>query len=219
MIGPAARPTTWPIGSMPACAETASAAGLMNHEKPPQPASSFRRSSVLNGTSPRAMRSNSGPPGHALSVPLRVRSGIEREDRPATGWSGLAARLVQRDGGSHELLERVSVDLVALGNVDRAPRAALEARVEEPGRIVERRPLGEGQLHLSLVRLAGADDPVVLPHGNARARLLHPLHVLGDVRISLPDQPTKPCEGVPAPVPQPGDPLVDPLCSRLAVYR
>src|SRR3954447_7600722 len=116
MIGPAARPTTWPIGSMPACAETASAAGLMNDEKPPQPASSFRRSSVLNGTSPRAMRSNSGPPGHALSVPLRVRSGIEREDRFAAGWSGLAARFVERDCRSHERLERVGVDLLALAD-------------------------------------------------------------------------------------------------------
>ena len=38
-------------------------------------------------------------------------------------------------------LERVGVDLFTLVDVDRAPRVAIEARVEELGRVVQRRAL------------------------------------------------------------------------------
>src|SRR3954468_2516415 len=115
---------TWPIGSIPASAETASADGDMNDEKPPQPTSSFSRASVLDARSPRAMRSNSGPPGHALSEPLRARA-ISRDDRPGTGWAGLARRLAGGRRGLHERLEGGGVELLALLDVDRAPRAAV----------------------------------------------------------------------------------------------
>ena len=56
---------------------------------------------------------------------------------------------------------------VAFAEVDRPPRVALQARVEEARGIFQRRALGEGHLHGALVGLAGADDPVVRPHGNA----------------------------------------------------
>src|SRR5262245_1158719 len=121
---------------------------------------------------------------------------------------GLAAR-VEGDGGADERLERVRVDLLPLMDVDRAPGVPLEARVEELGRVLHRGPRCEGQLHLVLVGLARADDPVVLPYGNARARRLRPLDLLDDLRIRLPDEVTHPPQGLPAPVAELGDSLVD----------
>src|SRR5215475_1958271 len=54
---------------------------------------------------------------------------------------------VQRYGGANQSLQCLLIDLVALAEVDRAPRVALEARVEEAGWVLERRPLGKGHLH------------------------------------------------------------------------
>src|SRR3954452_7102629 len=75
--------------------------------------------------------------------------------------------LVEGDRGADQRLQRLLVDRLALVEVDGAPRVPLEARVEETRGVLQGRALGEGHLHHVLVRLAGADDPGVLPHGNA----------------------------------------------------
>src|SRR6185369_11201514 len=76
-------------------------------------------------------------------------------------WPCLSDGCIEGDRGTDERLECGRVDFFPLIDVDRAPCIAFEARVEEPGRVLQRSPLGEGQLHFRLVRLAGANDPVV----------------------------------------------------------
>ena len=48
--------------------------------------------------------------------------------------------MVERDCLAHERLERGRVNGFALMDVDRAPDVPLETRVEEAGRILQRRP-------------------------------------------------------------------------------
>src|SRR5579864_9360733 len=74
--------------------------------------------------------------------------------------------LVQGDGGAKESLQRLRVDLLALVEVDGAPRVPVKTGVEETRRIFERRAFGKGHLHDVLVGLAGADQPVMRPHRN-----------------------------------------------------
>src|SRR5437762_3272909 len=57
------------------------------------------------------------------------------------------ARDVERYRFADERLQREFVDRVALMQVNRAPRASVQTRVEEPGRVIERRSAGEGHLH------------------------------------------------------------------------
>src|SRR3954468_16927796 len=118
---------------------------------------------------------------------------------------------VERDGGADEVLQRVLVDLLALVEVDGPPGVAVEAGVEEARRILQRRPLGEGHLHDVLVRLAGADDPVVLPHRDPA-----PLPLLDDVGIGGLDRGAEPAQRLAPPVAQLLDPRVDELGRRLA---
>ena len=87
-------------------------------------------------------------------------------------WPCLSDGGIEGDRGPDERLERARVDLLPLMDVHRAPDVPVEARVEELGWVLQRSPLGEGQLHDRLVRLAGADDPVVRPCGSARVRRL-----------------------------------------------
>src|SRR5262245_27491081 len=75
-----------------------------------------------------------------------------------------AHRGVQCHRLANERLQRLFVDLVAFKDVDGAPRTALEASVEKPRRILERRSLGEGHLDLILVDLARADNSITRPH-------------------------------------------------------
>src|SRR5437764_4998614 len=132
-------------------------------------------------------------------------------------WACLSAGCIEGDRRTNDGLERARVDLLPLMDVDCAPCVALEARVEELGRVLQRRPFGERELHDGLVCLAGADDSVVRPCGNARVRRLHPLHFLDDVRVCLLDELAHPAQGLPAPVPELGDPVVNPLRCRLAL--
>src|SRR5512132_961011 len=87
----------------------------------------------------------------------------------------LLPRSVERDRLAYERLERGRIDLLALVDVDRAADVALEARVEQPLGILQRRALREGELHDLLVRLTGADDALVRPD-----RRPHPLPLLDD---------------------------------------
>lgn len=67
---------------------------------------------------------------------------------------------IQRDCRSDQRLERGLVDLLVLVNIDRAPCAAGEARVEELRWILHLRVFGERQLDDLLVGLARANQPV-----------------------------------------------------------
>src|SRR5690242_691366 len=84
---------------------------------------------------------------------------------------------------ANERLEGGRVDLLAFVDVDRAAHVPLETRIEEAGRILQRRAPGEGELHDLLVRFAGADDAVVRPDG------IHPLPFLDHVRVGFLDEP------------------------------
>src|SRR5262249_23378291 len=110
--------------------------------------------------------------------------------------------------------ERARVDLPPLMDVNRAPYVSVEARVEELGRVLQQSSPGEGQLHYRLVRLAGADDPVVRPYGSS-----HPLSLLHDVPVCLFDELAHLAQGLPAPVPELGDSFVNQLRCRLALDR
>src|ERR1044072_6266302 len=78
--------------------------------------------------------------------------------------SALGFGPVQGHGGTNEGLQRLPVYLIALVEVDGAPRVPLQAGVEEARTILQSRPFGEGHLHDLLVGLAGTDQAVVRPH-------------------------------------------------------
>src|SRR3989441_9668519 len=88
------------------------------------------------------------------------------------------ARPVEGDRLTNERLERGLVNLFSFVDVDRAACVSVETRVEETGRILQRRALEEGKLHDILVGFASADDGVVRPNRSA-----HPLPLLDDVRV------------------------------------
>src|SRR5262249_45916969 len=102
---------------------------------------------------------------------------------PPRRGSATSSGRVQAHGGAYQRLQRLLVDLLALVEVDGAPRVPVETGVEEARGILQGRPFGEGHLHDALVRLAGADHPVVLPDGAPS-----PLPLLDDVGIDLLDQ-------------------------------
>src|SRR5215213_5397833 len=102
---------------------------------------------------------------------------------------------VGRDRCADQRLERGCVDLVPLADIDGASGVPLEARVEEPGRVLRRRPLEEGQLDDGLVGLAGADPAVVRPDGSSGARGFPPLPLFDDFRVSLLDELAHPAQG------------------------
>ena len=96
---------------------------------------------------------------------------------------------VEIDGRSDQGLERRLVELRTLDDVDRPPRARIEAGVEQAVGVVERRSVHECDLHLVLVDLTGADDAVVRPRGDAgRIRRLGPLRLLGDLGVGFLDE-------------------------------
>src|SRR5262249_29663279 len=134
--------------------------------------------------------------------------------RSSTRAISASLRLVQRDGGLHERHERLLVDRLSLLEVDRAARVALEARVEQARRILQRGALEEGQLDHLLVRLAGADDAVVLPHRDAA-----PLPRLDDVGIGPLDQSAQSPEQLAAPVAELLDAPIDQLRGGPVVLR
>src|SRR5207302_8560494 len=99
-------------------------------------------------------------------------------------------------------------------NVDRAAYVSVEARVEEASRILQRRALGEGELHDILVGLASADDAVVRPNRSA-----HPLPLLDDGRVCFLDELAHSAEGFSEPVPESGNSFRDAIRCRLALAR
>src|SRR5207248_10321722 len=120
------------------------------------------------------------------------------------------ARTVEGDGLANERLEGGLVNFFSFVDVDRAAYVSVETRVEETGRILQRRALGEGKLHDILVGFASADDAVVRPNRSA-----HPLPLLDDVRVCFLDELAHSAEGFPAPVPELGDSFRDERRCRL----
>src|SRR5438876_8218428 len=124
------------------------------------------------------------------------------------------AGTVEGDRLANERLEGGLVNFFSFVDVDRAAYVSVETRVEETGRILQRRALGEGKLHDILVGFASADDAVVRPNRSA-----HPLPLLDDVRVCFLDELAHSAEGFPAPVPEVGDSFRDELRCRLALAR
>src|SRR5258707_7719101 len=104
---------------------------------------------------------------------------------------------VEGDRLANERLEGGLVNFFSFVDVDRAAYVSVETRVEETGRILQRRALGECKLHDTLVGFASADDAVVRPNRSA-----HPLPLLDDVRVCLLDQLAHSAESLTAPVPE-----------------
>src|SRR5207247_10885765 len=124
------------------------------------------------------------------------------------------ARTVEGDRLANERLEGGLVNFFYFVDVDRAACVSLETRVEETGRILQRRALGEGKLHDILVGFASADDAVVRPDRSA-----HPLPLLDDGRVRFLDERAHSAEGSPTPVAEFGDSFRDELRCRLALAR
>ena len=95
-------------------------------------------------------------------------------------------------------------------------RLTFPSRLElnEARRILEGRPLGEGHLHDALVGLPRADNPVVIPGGNAA-----PFPLLDDFGVGFVDESTEPAEHLATPVAELLDPRVDQLRRRLVLLR
>src|SRR4030081_2918469 len=110
------------------------------------------------------------------------------------------ARTVEGDRLANERLEGGLVNFFSFVDVDRAAYVSVETRVEETGRILQRRALGEGKLHDILVGLASADDAVVRPNRGAGFGWFNPLPLLDDVRVCFLDELAHSAEGFPAPV-------------------
>src|SRR5262249_60906726 len=88
------------------------------------------------------------------------------------------ARPVTGDRLANERLEGGLVDFFSFMDVDRAADVSVETRVEETGRILQRRAFGEGKLHDILVGFAGAEDTVVRPNRGAGFGQFDPLPLL-----------------------------------------
>jgi hypothetical protein len=134
-----------------------------------------------------------------------LESAANISSRGCQSWLRLVAvRGVQLHGGLDESLQGLLVYLVALVEVDGTPRIALEARVEEARGVLQGGALGEGHLHVVLVRFTGADHPVVIPDRDSS-----PLPFLDHFGVGLLDQGADSGEHLTAPVAQLFDPRVD----------
>src|SRR5215475_534680 len=87
-----------------------------------------------------------------------------------------------------------------------------QAGVEKARRVFERGALGEGPLHHTLVRLAGADDSGVRPH-----RHPSPLPLLDHFGVGLLDETSHPNEHLASPITQLLDSRIDEPRGRVSV--
>src|SRR5215831_20482715 len=95
---------------------------------------------------------------------------------------------------------------MALEKIDRSPRLAFEARVEELVGIREPRPVGKGKLHLIFVGVGDRDHSVVRPHWAS-----HPLPFLDYLSVGLKDALAEAREHFATPVCECCDQLVNTL--------
>src|SRR4051794_28737893 len=122
------------------------------------------------------------------AAPTSTASGPAPSTWPASTAVGASADgsavAIEGDGLANEVAQRRFVDVVVLGDVDRPPRVAVKAGVEQPRRVAQRGALEEGQLDHLLVGLTRADATVARPHRHAvRVRRLRPLALLDHVRV------------------------------------
>src|SRR2546423_3804354 len=129
------------------------------------------------------------------------------------------ASTVEGDRLANERLEGGRVNVFSVVDVDRAAYVSVETRVEEMGRILQRRALGKRKLHDILVGFASADDAVVRPNRGAGFGWFHPLPLLDDVRVCILDELAHSAEGFRAPVPELGDSFRDELRCRPVFAR
>src|ERR1035438_2178396 len=162
--------------------------------------------------------------GHLQPGYVRAERHLRHPDvGPVQGRNPLGPRFLRRfrlagtvegDRLANERLEGGLVNFFSFVNVDCAAYVSVETRVEETGRILQRRALGEGKLHDILVGFASAEDAVVRPNRSA-----HPLPLLDDVWVCFLDELAHSAEGFPAPVPEFGDSVRDEFRCRLALAR
>src|SRR3984893_3874599 len=158
----------------------------------------------------------------SASPPLIIRElvAVDRLPSPAApfefGRGGLPllggfrlARTVEGDRLANERHQRGLVNFFSFVDVNRAAYVSVETRIEETGRILQRRALGEGQLHDTLIGFAGADDAALRPNRRAGFGWFDPLPLLDNVRVYFLDEHTHSAEGFPAPVPEFGDSFRD----------
>src|SRR5207247_10118172 len=139
------------------------------------------------------------------SVGLLLKSPLRTRTTPLLGLRVLRgfrlARTVEGDRLANERLAGGLVNVFSFVDVDRAACVSVETRVEETGRIFERRALGEGKLHDILIGFAGADDAVVRPNRGAGFGWFDPLPLLDSVRVCFLDERAHSAEGFASPVP------------------
>src|SRR5436190_9132078 len=97
--------------------------------------------------------------------------------------------------------------------IDGTPDVALEAGVEEARRVLQRGALGEGHLHVILVRLTGADHPGVVPDRDPS-----PFPLLDHLGVDLLDESSDPSERLASPIAQILNPLVYQLRRRTSSF-
>src|SRR5574340_1286535 len=143
---------------------------------------------------------------------------FQRDSRLTPGHGSVtsgAGPEILRDRSLDQGLERLSIELFSLPDVDGATPVSLQAGVEEPQRVRHGGPPGEGQLDHLVVGLARADDPSVGPYGHPqRVARLDPFTLLHDVRVRLVDKTANLRQGLGAPATQRTDPLVEEMSGR-----
>jgi len=103
--------------------------------------------------------------------------------------------LVVFDSSKDELFQGALVNRIALEEIDRSSCVAFQARVKELVGIGKTRPMGKGQLHLSLVGVSNRDHSIAGPH-----RASHPLPFLDDLPVGAEDNLADTGERLAAPV-------------------
>src|ERR1043166_6612559 len=98
---------------------------------------------------------------YAIGGALVAHAASDTRSNARTEHTELLARAVEGDRLAHQRLEGGRVDCFPFVDIERAAYVAVETRVEQTGGVLQRRALGEGQLHGMLVGFAGADDAVV----------------------------------------------------------
>src|SRR6266404_4393825 len=112
--------------------------------------------------------------------------------------------LIVINGGTDEIFQSTLINLIALEKIDRSPRVAFEARVEELVGIWQARSVGKGKLHLTFVGVCDRDYSVVRPHWAS-----HPLPFLDYLPVGVKDGLADAGERFATPVREFCDQLVD----------
>ncbi len=112
--------------------------------------------------------------------------------------------LIVVNRGPNQIFQRRRMDLVALEKIDRSPRIASKAGVEELVGIRKMRAVHKGNLHLILVGVGDRDHAVARPH-----RASHPFPFLDDLAVGAEEAVADAGERFAAPVVKFGDQLVN----------